>query len=88
MNLSKKIFLALGIGFFLGSLFNYLGVFQDKVFIDFIEKFICGLNELFKLNHFSFSSTKPLFIRINSPGPSLLTSAIAVPLPGHHKNVR
>ena len=37
MDLSKKIFLALGIGFFLGSLLNYLGVFQDKVFIDFIE---------------------------------------------------
>ena len=37
MDLSKKIFLALGIGFFLGSLFNYLGIIQEKVFIDFIE---------------------------------------------------
>ncbi|MBV68886.1 MAG: dicarboxylate/amino acid:cation symporter [Pelagibacterales bacterium] len=37
MDLSKKIFLALGIGFFLGSLFNYLGVMQEKFFIDFIE---------------------------------------------------
>ena len=37
MDLSKKIFLALGIGLFLGSLFNYLGIIQEKVFIDFIE---------------------------------------------------
>ena len=37
MSLSKKIFLALGIGFCLGSFFNYLNLFQDKVFIDFIE---------------------------------------------------
>ena len=37
MSLSKKIFLALGIGLFLGSLFNYFNLLQDKVFIDFIE---------------------------------------------------
>ena len=37
MNLSKKIFLALGVGLFLGSMFNYLDLFQNKVFLDFIE---------------------------------------------------
>ena len=37
MNLSKKIFLALGVGLFLGSMFNYLDFFQNKVFLDFIE---------------------------------------------------
>ena len=37
MNLSKKIFLALGVGFFFGSLFNYLDLFQNKIFLDFIE---------------------------------------------------
>ena len=37
MNLSKKIFLALGVGLFLGSIFNYLDLFQNKVFLDFIE---------------------------------------------------
>ena len=37
MSLSKKIFLALGMGLFLGSLFNYLNLFQSIVFLDFIE---------------------------------------------------
>ena len=37
MNLSKKIFLALGVGLFFGSIFNYLDLFQNKVFLDFIE---------------------------------------------------
>ena len=37
MNLSKKIFLALGFGLFCGSMFNYLDLFQNKVFLDFIE---------------------------------------------------
>ena len=37
MSLSKKIFLALGMGLFLGSLFNYLNLFQGVVFLDFIE---------------------------------------------------
>ncbi len=37
MNLSKKIFLALGVGFLFGSLFNYLDLFQNKIFLDFIE---------------------------------------------------
>ena len=37
MNLSKKIFLALGVGLFFGSMFNYLDLFQNKVFLDFVE---------------------------------------------------
>ena len=37
MSLSKKIFLALGLGFILGSLFNYLNLFEEKIFLDFIE---------------------------------------------------
>ena len=37
MSLSKKIFLALGIGLFLGSLFNYLNLFQSVFFLDFVE---------------------------------------------------
>ena len=37
MNLSKKIFLALGVGLFFGSMFNYLDLFQNKVFSDFVE---------------------------------------------------
>ena len=37
MNLSKKIFFALGLGFILGSLFNYLNLFEEKIFLDFIE---------------------------------------------------
>ena len=37
MSLSKKIFLALGMGLFLGSLFNYLNLFQSAFFLDFVE---------------------------------------------------
>ncbi len=37
MSLSKKIFFALGLGFILGSLFNYLNLFEQKIFLDFIE---------------------------------------------------
>ncbi len=37
MSLSKKIFFALGLGFLLGSLFNYLNLFEERMFIDFIE---------------------------------------------------
>ena len=37
MSLSKKIFFALGLGFILGSLFNYLNLFEEKIFLDFIE---------------------------------------------------
>ena len=37
MSLSKKIFLALGIGLLLGSIFNYLSLFQSASFVDFIE---------------------------------------------------
>ena len=37
MSLSKKFFLALGIGLFLGSIFNYLSLFQSIGFVDFIE---------------------------------------------------
>ena len=37
MNLSKKIFLSLGFGLILGSLFNYLNLFQGEVFLNFIE---------------------------------------------------
>ena len=37
MSLSKKIFLALGIGLLLGSIFNYLSLFQSEGFVDFIE---------------------------------------------------
>ena len=37
MNLSKKIFLALGLGLVLGSLFNYLSFFESSFFLDIIE---------------------------------------------------
>ena len=37
MNLSKKIFLALGLGLVLGSLFNYLSFFESNFFLDIIE---------------------------------------------------
>ena len=37
MSLSKKIFLALGIGLILGSLFNYLNFFKTEIFLDFID---------------------------------------------------
>jgi Na+/H+-dicarboxylate symporter len=34
---ANKIFFALGLGFILGSLFNYLNLFEQKIFLDFIE---------------------------------------------------
>ena len=37
MSLSKKIFLALSLGFILGSLFNYLNFFEKKILLDFID---------------------------------------------------
>lgn len=37
MSLSKKIFLALGLGLILGSLFNYLNFFKTEIFLDFID---------------------------------------------------
>ena len=37
MSLSKKIFLALSLGFILGSLFNYLNFFEEKLLLDFID---------------------------------------------------
>ena len=37
MCLSKKIFLALGLGLILGSLFNYLNFFKTEIFLDFID---------------------------------------------------
>ena len=37
MTLSKKIFLALALGLILGSLFNYLNIFDEKLLLDFVE---------------------------------------------------
>ena len=37
MNLSKKIFIALILGFILGSFFNYFEYFENNFFLDFIE---------------------------------------------------
>ncbi len=37
MSLSKKIFLALGLGLILGSLFNYLNFLKMEIFLDFID---------------------------------------------------
>ena len=37
MNLSKKIFIALILGFILGSFFNYFEYFENYFFLDFIE---------------------------------------------------
>ena len=37
MSLSKKIFLALSLGFILGSLFNYLNFFEEKLLLEPVE---------------------------------------------------